>query len=192
MKPFIFTKDFFTKFGIDRKIAKIKATEQPSYERDKKCLDINYNNKAQTYGCYDSVKEYELKVLELKKKYGNIDDCIYECEKEILIYNQKDLTELNLKLLDIKKKHNEISELDYQKEKNTILKKPWAVFKMTYDEHTDSENAGIEVVYNEFFIDRLKKMGYSGLSEDDVVEAWLSQVFASNINVGDIVRPYGE
>lgn len=191
MKPFIFTKDFFTKFGIDRKIAKIKTTEQPSYERDKKCLDIKYNNKEKTYGCYDS-KEYELKVLELKKKYGNIDDCIYECEKEILIYNQKDLTELNLKLLDIKKKHNEISELDYQKEKNTILKKPWAVFKMTYDEHIDSENAGIEVVYNEFFIDRLQKMGYSGLSEDDVVEAWLSQVFASNINVGDIVRPYGE
>lgn len=187
MKPFIFTKDFFTKFGIDRKIAKIKATEQPSYERDKKCLDINYN----TYGSYDS-KEYELKVLELRKKYGNIDDYNYECEKEILMYNQKDLTELNLKLLDIKKKHNEISELDYQKEKNTILKKPWAVFKMTYDEHTDSENAGIEVVYNEFFIDRLKKMGYTGLSEDDVVEAWLNQVFASNINVGDIIRPYGE
>ena len=84
MKPFIFTKDFFTKFGIDRKIAKIKATEQPSYERDKKCLDINYNNKAQTYGCYDSVKEYELEVLELQKRSGNIDVCIYECEKEIL------------------------------------------------------------------------------------------------------------
>ena len=151
MKPFIFTKDFFTKFGIDRKIAKIKATEQPSYERDKKCLDIKYNNKAQTYGCYDSVKEYDLEVLELMKKYGNIDDYNYECEKERLLYNQKDETELNLKLLDIKKKHDKISELDYQKEKNTILKKPWAVFKMTYDEHTDPENAGIEVVYNEFF-----------------------------------------
>jgi hypothetical protein len=36
MKPFIFTKDFFTKFGIDRKIAKIKAETKPLEDKKKK------------------------------------------------------------------------------------------------------------------------------------------------------------
>lgn len=181
MKPFILTKDFYTTYGKNRKIAKIKNSKA-SFERDLECLNIEYDS--------DSLKmlpEYEMKLLELKHNYHKIDDYTFDCEKEKILLKNSDKTELKLKLLEISYNHKKIDELEYNKEKNDILGKPWAVFKMSYDENIDNNNADIEIVYNKCFIDKLQKMGYTGNSEDDIVEAWLSQVFAENIRSGDFI-----
>lgn len=186
MKPFIFTKEFYTLNGKDRKIKKIKHNENPSFERDLKCLNIEYD--------IDTLKEldeYKLKLLTLKHQYNIIDEYEFDIEKTKILMKNSNKKDLNLKLLELKYKHKKIDELEYNKEKNDILEKPWAVFKMNYDENIDANNLGIEVVYNKCFIDKLQKMGYTGLSEDDIVEGWLSQVFATNIREGDFITGFG-
>lgn len=83
-------------------------------------------------------------------------------------------------------KHHKIDELEYEKRLNDIKKNPWAKIRFNYDETNDPTNLQTEVIYNEYFIKKLQKMGYSGESEDDIVGSWLSQVFASNIDAGDL------
>lgn len=92
-------------------------------------------------------------------------------------------------LLKIDLKYNKIDDIEYEKRLNDIRKNPWAKIHFSYDESGDPTHIQTEVIYNEYFIKKLEKMGYSGETEDDLVESWLSQVFASNISMGDLGMP---
>lgn len=185
MKPFIFTKDFYTTFGKGRKIAKLQR-QKPSLSRDLECLNVEYDSDVLRL-----MPEYKLKVLELEKKYNAITEYDYDVKTTKILMKSDDIKDLNLELLEIDYKHKKIDELEYLKRKNDLLNNPWAVFKMNYDEKSDSSNMGIEVVYNKCFIDKLQNMGYTGLSEDDIIESWLSQVFNDTMKEGNFIKGLG-
>ena len=57
------------------------------------------------------------------------------------------------------------------KEKADIEGKPFVAVKPNFDEY-DGDNFYLEMVYNDIFIDKLKKQGYTGFTDEDIVEQW--------------------
>ena len=58
------------------------------------------------------------------------------------------------------------------KDKATIEGKPFVAVKPNFEE-VDGEDFYLELEYNEIFLEKLKKQGYSGLTNEDIVEQWL-------------------
>ena len=150
------------------------------YEKDMDKLHKMYPNELS--------HQYITELANIQFKYGMIDE--YEKSKRCVKAMAHDWTveHIEEELLKIELKYGKIDELEYEKRFNDLKKNPWAKVRFNYDESVDASNIQTEVIYNEYFIKKLQKMGYSGETEDDMVESWLSQVFASNISVGDYVE----
>lgn len=120
-------------------------------------------------------------------KYGKIDE--YEKDKRCIEAISKDWTieKKEEELLKNKLKHKKIDELEFEKKLNDIKKNPWAKVHFIYNQEEDPSNIQTEIVYNEYFIKHLMKLGYSGNNESDLINSWLSQIFVSNIDDSDIL-----
>ena len=142
---------------------------------------------AQLYKTYPNELSHQhiTELANIQFKYGMIDE--YEKSKRCINAMANDWTVVHIEeeLLKIELKYGKIDELEYEKRFNDLKKNPWAKIRFNYNESIDASNIQTEVIYNEYFIKKLQKMGYSGETEDDMVESWLSQVFASNTNIGD-------
>ena len=139
---------------------------KPTYEKELKKLDKKYP--------YKENREYRELKVELDFKYNKIDEYIkFQKAKEI-------------KLIALDKQYGKIDELEYEKRMNDIEKNPWAKIRFKYDEKEDPSNLQTEIIYNEYFIKKLISQGYSGNSNDEIVQAWLSQVFAANVDASDL------
>ena len=135
---------------------------------------------------YKDSKVYKELLVELNFKYNKIDE--YTKFKQLIEIEYSDNEkEKELKLLECDKKYNKIDELEYEKRLNDINKNPWAKIHFNYDAEKDADNIQTEIVYNQYFIKRLQEQGYSGNTENDIVQAWLSQVFAANVDTSDLV-----
>ena len=88
--------------------------------------------------------------------------------------------------MELDKKFQKIDALDYEKRLNDINKNPWAKIHFNYNEEEDPGNIQTEIVYNEYFIKKLQEQGYIGNTNDDIVQSWLSQVFAANVDPSDL------
>lgn len=154
--------ELFTKSKYDRELAKLKK-QHP----------------------YEESKEYKELRLELDYKYNKIDE--YTKMKGLIEAEyENDDKEKRIKLLALDKKYNKIDDLEYEKQMNDIDQNPWAKIHFNYDEKNDPANMGVEIVYNDYFIKHLEEQGYSGSTNDDVVQSWLSHVFAANIDASDL------
>jgi len=155
-----------------------------TYEKELRKLNKQFPNEI----LREKSSEYILKLAKLDFKYNKIDE--YEYEKRCInsISQEWTIEKKEEELLKIELKYNKIDSLEYEKQLHDIHKKPWAKIHFNYDEDIDPSNLQTEIVYNEWFIKKLQKMGYSGENETDIIESWLSQVFASNVDVGDIVH----
>ena len=133
----------------------------------------------------ESADEYKELKVELDFKYNKIDEYT-KFKKLIEIEYKKDDKEKLIKLAALDKKYGKIDDLEYEKRMNDIEKNPWAKIHFSYDEKNDPGNMQTEIVYNDYFIKKLQKQGYSGTNNDEIIQSWLSQVFASNIEPGDL------
>lgn len=151
---------------------------KPTYEKELKKLDKKY--------AYKDSKIYKQLLVELNFKYNKIDE--YTKFKQLIEIEYADNEkEKELKLLECDKKYNKVDDIEYEKRLNDINKNPWAKIKFNYDEQKDPGNIQTEIVYNEYFIKKLQEQGYSGNSNEEIVQAWLSQVFAANIDPSDLM-----
>jgi len=133
----------------------------------------------------ESSKSFKELKLELDFKYNKIDE--YTKLKGLIeLEYDSDDKEKRIKLLALDKKFNKIDDLEYEKQMNDIDQNPWAKIHFNYDENNDPDNMQTEIVYNDYFIKKLQSQGYSGNSNDDIIQSWLSQVFASNVEPGDL------
>jgi hypothetical protein len=180
--PFFLTIKGVKLSGKEYNIEKIKYYGKDDYDTEMKCLDVEYDSVH-----LKELNEYKVKKLEIELKHNIID--VYEFDKKMIDIHSKEwsVEDKELKLLDIELKHNKIDNIEYDKRKHDIQGKPWAVFKMKYDEDTDPSNMQTEVLYNEYFVKHLMNMGFSGKTEYDIVNSWLGQMFAANIDDNDLV-----
>lgn len=147
------------------------------YERKLKKLKKQYP--------FEESKEYKQLKTELDFEYGKIDE--YTKFKQLIESEyENDDKEKRIKLIELDKKYNKIDDLEYEKQLNDINQNPWAKIHFDYNEKDDPGNIGVEIVYNDYFIRKLEEQGYTGTSNDDIVQSWLGHVFAANVDITDL------
>lgn len=180
--PFCLTKEYRKTKGLDREISKIRYYNGETYDSEKRIIGLKYS----------VGDEYDYALNDLNKKYNKIDAYDYEVNKINIKYSKinndkKLLKERDIALLQLKLKYNKIDKLDYEKEYNELLENPWCVYNIEYNPSINDDEMNVSVLYNSYFIKRLKKLGYDGDSDDDIIENWISQFMATNILQGDFL-----
>jgi hypothetical protein len=111
-----------------------------------------------------------------------------ELDRELLDINieHKDSQEYKVAALALDKKYKKISDQDYEKKHADILNKPY--FRVLYGQYKESGpdqgTMTFELDWNEVFIRDLEANGWTGLSNDEIVNAWFEdackQMFAED------------
>lgn len=87
----------------------------------------------------------------------------------------RDIAELAIDL-----KHERITEHEFEKAKATLLEEPWiAVVKSGFDPDQGLQGVYFEFDWNSHWITYLQMNGYGGLTPEEVVDQWFSDVCRS-------------
>jgi hypothetical protein len=81
-----------------------------------------------------------------------------------------------LALLDVEHKHNKITQLQYDKQRAEILEEPWVAMPNISWDPADPAKSFFELDYNTHFVDYLRQNGYEGVADEQIVEAWLTDI----------------
>ena len=172
-------------------------------------LDVEFEGSIETY-------EYLLKKIALDKKYGNASE--YDYEKAKVTYSDIDVSEKEKELLKIDRKFNQIteeefnrrmatlsftgddlvlenlfldfkegkiSEREYEKQRATLKGEAWVDGIIRLD---GKGQTYVEIDYNTIFVEGLRDKGYAGLTDDDVIEMWWTNVHMHDIE--DNTEPF--
>lgn len=134
------------------------------FDKEKEKLDREFPTNSEK-----ELDSYKLRLNELEFKYKLKDEYEFEKFKIPFQHLRRNLEELAY--LELSHKFKRISDIDYMKEKADIEGKPFVAVKPNFDEY-DGDNFYLEMVYNDIFIDKLKKQGYTGFTDEDIVEQW--------------------
>lgn len=109
--------------------------------------------------------EYELDGAELLRKKIDIN------------INDHDETEQQIAHLDLDLHIGKIKNDEFEKEKATILNVPWVTIKKLETDPKDPKYGGVELDWNQAFVDNLEKHGYGpNLSDEDTVNDWFNEL----------------
>lgn len=88
----------------------------------------------------------------------------------------KDEKQRKIAMLELDKSDGLISDLEYQKNVATINEEPWVtVINMDFSNGKSTEGS-FELDWNDFFIEKLRKDGYSGPTDDVIVNTWFMEL----------------
>lgn len=73
-------------------------------------------------------------------------------------------------------KKNKKSEQLSEKDQATKLKEPWVTVTSTQINKENIKNGFFELDWNEYFILELRKNGYTGTTEEDIVDQWFTEL----------------
>lgn len=109
--------------------------------------------------------EYELDGTELLRKKIDININEYAYGEQKLAY------------LDLDHRIGKIQGQNYEKEKATILGEPWVAIKKLETDPNDPKYGGVELDWNQEFVDNLEKHGYGPNSKnEDTVNDWFNEL----------------
>jgi hypothetical protein len=90
-----------------------------------------------------------------------------------------------------KRKEKVIAEPLSEKEAATLKKLPYIKVLDTQVDRSNPSNGFFELDWNEYFIDDLRKAGYTGITDEEIVDKWfkaLCQTVASDSNLEQEIR----
>jgi len=146
--------------GKTREVAKAEY-ELVGETLQKKLIEIKYEDK----------EERQLELLKLERKNEHITKEQYDYKYAELKY--KGTTEYVDIALELDRKYEKISEIEYQKKSATLHDEPWiGVVHSEYVPGQMSDGFSFELDWNVQFIKLLKREGYNGATEEEIVEQW--------------------
>jgi hypothetical protein len=118
-------------------------------------------------------------------KHGKITDEQYDHSLLDLKFDDHESIEYKLAQLDLEKKHGNITENEWEKETATILKEPWFNI-MGADQRAGATGStlAIELDWNEFFPRFLETQGWTGHSDDEIVDRWFEEAMRQMVDPG--------
>jgi hypothetical protein len=133
-------------------------------ELDYKLLDIDYN---------PVTSDYKKIKLELDLKYNKITKEQYDYAM-VEINNIKDTYNYHLEMLNLNKQYKKLSDVQYDKELATLNKEPW-VYWVGHSKQ-GSSGFNVDLDWNEYHVEDLKKAGYTGVDDESIVHLWFGEV----------------
>lgn len=171
-----------TKYEFDRII--IENESMTDSERKNAFLRIEFDNgKMSKYDFEKAVlenkemtdNERKIALLRIEYEHGKITE--YDYDKSIVPF--KELSEVDEKIerLHVEYEHHKISKTQFEKELCTLQEKPWVgVIDQSIDLDKGVNGFYIELDWNDYWIEFLRLNGYTGLSDEHIVEQWFSDV----------------
>jgi len=146
--------------GKTREVAKAEY-ELKGETLQKKLIEIKYEDET----------ERQLELLKLKRRNEHITKEQYDYKyAEIKYKGTKEYVDI---ALELDRKYEKISEIEYQKKSATLNNEPWVgVVHSEYTPGQMSDGFSFELDWNTEFIKLLKHEGYSGATEEEIVEQW--------------------
>lgn len=116
--------------------------------------------------------------LDIDLKYGRVTEYEYDTKiAEIETGVKRDIA-----ILAVEYKHHKISENDYEMGVATAEERPWIkVVNDGFEADGDHPSFRMEFQWNIFFIEYLTINGYSGASEEEIVEKWFQELCRATV-----------
>lgn len=110
-------------------------------------------------------------LLVLQERYDQITTEEYEYKIVDLDYHS--ITDRKLAVLELDHKYRKVSDNQYHKEKATLTGESWvSVLSIEANDQAGS----FELDWNDHFINELKQAGFTGDSDEDIVNRWFSKI----------------
>ena len=172
---------------LDRKIVEIRYSDKPKdleienialdlkyekideYEHDLRVLQANYHDAA----------ELAIEVIHLDLKHEKISE--YDHDLAILrTQHIEDTPGYDLAFYELEFKHGHITEIVYQKETSTIRGEPWVgILESGFEPDKGLSGLYFALDWNKRWINKLVESGYSGATEQEIIDRWFSDVCRS-------------
>lgn len=127
---------------------------------------------------YNRISEFDCKSKILKLNHNHGLNPTYDYDLALLKREHKVITETEyqLEFLGLELKTGKITEVEHEKQVANVLNIPWhKVISLSMDPTTPSAGS-IELDWNSKFVEDLKEHGYEGVTEEQVVDQWLSEL----------------
>jgi hypothetical protein len=136
------------------------------YEYDRKIVEMQEGD----LGKVDTAK----RLLEVDLHHYKITE--YDYDRKLIELEETDSNKRELKLLDNDKKHGRLTENECEKKKMDLLGKPYvAILSASIDEN-NPKSGYFELDWNDLFVNMLIKAGYTGGSEEVIVNGWFNDL----------------
>lgn len=170
--------------ALDRRIAEIRNRDNPD-ALTRAILDIDIR-----YGRIDA-HEADLRRLaldgrgddararlQIDLRHARIDN--YEHDRRLAELDNEDGPLRLLALLEVERAYEKVAPKEYEKQAATIRKEPWiGIVDDGFNPEQGLNGVYFEFDWNEYWVDYLRYNGYSGLSEEEIVERWFQDVCRS-------------
>lgn len=162
-----------------------------SYDYEMGSLDLQYDSEE-----LKKTDEYKLKKLKLQESYGDITPYDYALQSSAILNKNKPIAERKIEQLRIQLRFEQIEQSDFEVKKAQIEGRPLALVRLVYDKETNPEEGYFDVKFNKLFVELLRKRGYVGETDDDVVDEWVNLQYksvAASLTEEDLgIESYGD
>lgn len=150
--------------GKTREIAKAEY-ELSGFELKKELLRLNEDMYTE--------KQFKAKTIDLLLEFGKVDKPTHLRMLADLI---EDDQQKALAILELDYKENKITQTEYDKSTATLKGEPWVIVLNLGFSGTKSLEGSFELDWNEFFVESLRAGGYTGPTDDAIVNQWFMEV----------------
>lgn len=125
----------------------------------------------------DDVEKMQLAKLAVQLRHRIIDEYEHDVQHAGIV--SRDEASLEETMLEIKLKFNRISQQEHDKALADLRSEPWVAMPDIRWDPNDPGRSYFELDYNDHFVQFLKNNNYAGATDDQIVEAWLTDVCRS-------------
>jgi hypothetical protein len=173
--------------ALDRRLVEIKCEEDDEKAKAQKLLDLDLKyHKIDPYQHatrmidlqYEDENERLLHQIDVEVRYDKVSP--YDAEVKKTEHKFENGLERDLELLRIDHEFGKIEKQAYLKRQATMKKEPWISFVDSgFNPEQGIDGVFFELDWNPFWIDFLKLHGFVGVTEEQIVEDWFSEVCRS-------------
>lgn len=99
-----------------------------------------------------------------------------DLELKLAEINSDDDVSTELRKLEIHLKHGDMTKAEYQQKTASVKKEPWVDVKNVDVNTEDPKQGFMELDWNDEFVKMLMDSGYTGKSDEDIVNKWFNDV----------------
>lgn len=165
----------------------------PEYKRARLQLDLHFRKIGAEEMEYElhtinfpdpDIEEARKNKLKLDLKFGKITEEEYDHALLDMKYDDHEGVEYKIAQLDLEKKHGNITHKEWEKATATLLGEPW--FDIMGAEHRntgDVTQMAIELDWNEHFVKFLESKGWTGITDDEIVDKWFEEAMRQMLDL---------
>ena len=172
---------------------KYPSKVDPEYKKARLALDHHFRKISQEEMDYEihsisfpdpDLDEARKNKLKLDLKYQKITEEEYDHAMLDMRFDDHEGIEYKIAVLDLEKKHGNISTQEHEKQTATLLGEPWfTIIGADHRSTGDVTQLAIELDWNEHFVKFLESKGWTGITDDEIVDKWFEEAMRQMLDL---------